>query len=143
VIRRAGHADEEVLLELIKEFYEVDGHEFHPVTVKGGLSPLLTSDRYGVVLLAKDPDPVGYAVLVWSYSIESGGRDALLDEIYVRTPGEGIGRALMDEVFEEMRRQGLRRIFLETEAENEQARAFYRSIGFNAEDSIWMTADIG
>lgn len=143
MIRRAGRDDREVLFGLIGEFYEMDGHEFHLDTVDAGLMPLLDSDRFGAVLLAEGPGPVGYAVVVWSYSIESGGRDALLDEIYVRTRGRGIGRRLMDAVFEEMRRQEIRRIFLETEAGNERARDFYVGLGFTAENSVWMVSDIG
>lgn len=127
------------MLALISEFYEVDDHPFDQETVLRGLVPLLESDEHGVVLLADD----GYAVLVWSYSLESGGRDALLDEIYVREQGRGTGKALMESVFAEMRERDIRRIFLETEAENDRARAFYSRLGFEIEDSVWMSAHLG
>ena len=32
----------------------------------------------------------------------------------------------------------MRRIFLETEAPNDDARRLYERLGFEAEDSIWM-----
>lgn len=28
--------------------------------------------------------PLGYAIVTWGYSLESGGREALLDEIYLK-----------------------------------------------------------
>lgn len=144
MIRRARSADETALLELIGEFYEIDGHAFDGETVVAGLGPLLQSDQYGLVLVADDGGPLdGYAAIVWSYSIESGGRDALLDEIYVRRRSRGIGRLLMEAVFAEVRSRGMRRVFLETEPANQRARDFYAGLGFEVEDSIWMLADIG
>lgn len=144
MIRTASRDDEGALLELIAEFYEIDGHPFVFETVRTGLGPLLDSDRYGMVLVADDGDGViGYAAVVWSYSIESGGPDALLDEIYVRRRGAGVGRRLMERIFEEVRARGMRRIFLETEPSNERGRSFYRRLGFEVEDSVWMLADIG
>lgn len=139
MIRRADPDDREVLLELITEFYEVDGHPYDRETVLAGLVPLLESDDYGVVLITEG----AYAVLVWSYSLESGGRDALLDEIYVRDRGRGTGRELMDRVFAEMRERGLSGVFLETEPHNDSARAFYSRFGFEVEDSVWMSAHLG
>lgn len=88
-------------------------------------------------------EPPGYAVATWSYSIESGGPDALLDEIFVRERGRGRGRGLMEAVFAVMRDRGMTRIFLETESHNGSARVFYETLGFEAQDSVWMSADIG
>ena len=139
MIRRANPDDRDELLELIAEFYEVDNHPFNHDTVVQGLLPLLESDEYGIVLITEG----GYAVLVWSYSLESGGRDALLDEIYVRDRGRGTGRELMERVFAEMRERGLSGIFLETEPHNDRARDFYAGLGFEVEDSVWMSAHLG
>ena len=91
VIVRAGVADEVVLLPLVREFYAVDRHAFELERVLAGLRPLLVDDRHGQVWLIREPggDVGGYAVVTWGWSLESGGRECLLDEIYVRTPGPG------------------------------------------------------
>ena len=143
MIRRASPGDRDHILQLISEFYEIDGHVFDAVTVEAGLDPLLGSDRFGVVLVSGEPVPSGYAAVVWSYSIESGGPDALLDEIYVRERGSGAGRLLMEAVFDEVRGRGMHRLFLETETPNQRARSFYEKLGFMAEDSEWMHIDLG
>jgi ribosomal protein S18 acetylase RimI-like enzyme len=140
VIRRAGLEDLDPLLELIREFYFVDHHRWDEDVVRAGLEPLLTSDDHGVVLIA---EVGGYAVITWSWSVESGGRDVLLDELYVRDRGAGSGSEMIRAVFAEMQARGLRRIFLETETSNDRARSFYEKHGFEAEDSVWMLADIG
>jgi GNAT superfamily N-acetyltransferase len=162
VIRRAGPRDRELLLELIREFCQIDQHEFDEERVAGALPPLLEDDRFGVVWLIGEPsaggpaagvpaagvpaaeDPVcGYAVVTWSYSLESGGADALLDEIYLRNRRTGLGGRAMQAILADLRRRGLSRMFLETERHNARVRRFYARQGFVEEDSIWMvwTAD--
>jgi GNAT superfamily N-acetyltransferase len=139
VIRRAGLDDRAELLTLIGEFYAVDRHEFDPDRVARGLDPLLADDAHGQIWLA---DAGGYAVVTWGWSLESGGREALLDEIYVRDRGRGVGRALLTHAMAAAAQAGASRMFLETEAHNERVRAFYASAGFAAEDSTWMSADL-
>ena len=100
-------------------------------------------DEYGEVWLTESEDgPDGYAVLVWGYSIESGGRDALLDEIFVRETGTGAGSRMLGLMIDSVRKQGMSVMFLETERRNEAARRLYRRHGFLEEDSIWMTLDL-
>ena len=70
------------------------------------------------------------------------GRDALVDEIYVRPRGEGLGGPAFDEILDDLRERGLRRVFLETERANSKVRAFYSRHGFSEDDSIWMCRDL-
>ena len=83
----------------------------------------------------------GYAVVTWSWSIESGGRDGLLDEIYVSRRDSGLGSRAIDAILQDCRARGLPRLFLETETANEDARRLYERHGFAVEDSIWMTRE--
>jgi len=137
-IRPSGPADLDALLQLVREFCLVDRHEFNETRVRKALIPLLASDRYGVVWLSGEP-PDGYAVVTWGYSLESGGEDALLDELYIRKRGGGSGSRLLRHVLEDVRRRGIPRVFLETEAHNQAVRRFYARNGFAEESSIWMT----
>jgi GNAT superfamily N-acetyltransferase len=141
MLRRAHPEDLDTVLGLIAEFYAVDGHVYDDARLRAALGPLLVDDTHGVVWLVGDGETAdaGYAIVTWGYSLESGGRDVLLDEVYVRDRGRGVGRAVLDEVLAECRRRGLERMFLETEVPNEQARRFYRRHGFAADDSIWMS----
>ncbi len=102
--------------------------------------PLLESDDHGVVYLTDNNQ--GYLVVTWGYSLESGGPEALIDEIYLRRRGQGIGGRVMAALFQEMAARGVVKIFLETETHNARARRFYTRQGFVADDSIWMSRDI-
>lgn len=141
MISRACLEDLETLAVLSAEFNQVDGHAHDEPRVRAALIPLLADDALGVVYLFGDP-PDGYAVVTWGYSIESGGRDALLDEIYVRPREQGIGGAALEEVLADLRTRGLTRMFLETERPNNRVRAFYARHGFAEDDSIWMSREL-
>ena len=136
LIRRAGPADEAALLELICEFYTVDQHHYDEPPLRKALAPLLESDTYGLVWMLEDGS--GYAVVTWSYSLESGGHEALLDEIYVRQREAGVGGLILQAILADLRERGLSRMFLETERHNERVRRFYARHGFKEEASVWM-----
>jgi len=140
-LRRAGPQDLALLLPLIEAFCAVDGHPFDAARVTRAIGPLLDSDEFGVVWLVGEP-PAGYAILTWNYSLESGGRDALLDEIYLAERGSGLGSTVMQAIYADLMRRGIYRVFLETEVHNDRARRFYARNGFQVEDSVWMSVDL-
>jgi GNAT superfamily N-acetyltransferase len=147
VIHRAAPEDLDVLVTLVREFYEVDHHEFDHERVVGALRPLLADDAVGQVWLVDDPEhpgePGGYAVLTWGWSLESGGRECLLDEMYVRARGQGLGTRVLIQLLDRAQEAGAATVFLETEAHNHRARVFYGKSGFALEDSVWMSLRLG
>jgi len=128
------------MLTLVSEFCVTDQHTFDPDRVTRALVPLLEDDAHGVVYLADNEQ--GYVVITWGYSLESGGREALIDEIYLRRRGEGRGGKVMDALFDDMAARGVVKMFLETETHNHRARRFYARQGFDEDDSIWMSRQI-
>lgn len=137
-VRLAGPSDLGALLMLVREYCIEDRHDFDEPQVRKALMPLLENDQLGVVWVIGMPAE-GYAVVTWGYSLESGGRDALLDEVYVRERGRGSGATLLKAAITDATARGMKRMFLETESPNQAARRFYARHGFEAEDSIWMS----
>lgn len=143
VIRAATPSDLEALIELGGEYCAADGHDFDAAVVREGFAPLLADARHGRVWVAElDGEVDGYAVATWGWSVEIGGREAVLDEVYVRTRGRGIGAALIEQLEAECRASGVRRIFLETESPNDDARRLYTRLGYATESSIWMAKEL-
>ena len=103
---RATAAHLDLLLPLIEEFCAIDEHPYDEARVRRAVGPLLADDSLGVIWLIGDP-PGGYAVLTWSYSLESGGRDALLDEIFLRERGRGLGSAALAAIYDDLRARGI------------------------------------
>ena len=91
-----------------------------------------------MVWLIGDPAD-GYAVVTWGYSLESGGREALIDEIYLRSRAQGMGSLAISSILEDCRSRELKVVFLETEAHNARVRRFYERAGFQEDDSVWMS----
>lgn len=141
-IRQATPDDLEPLIPLIRSFYVIDRHEFDESVVRQALIPLLGDDTFGQVWVTDDGELGGYVVITWGYSLESGGRECLVDEIYVERRSSGTGARLLEAALNGAREAGARAVFLETEAHNERVRAFYARCGFEAEDSVWMSRQI-
>lgn len=141
-IRRARPDDLPALLPLAAGYCAADHHVFDEQRVRGALAPLLADDRFGLVLVAEQEALIGYAVVTWGYSIESGGVESLLDEIYVDDRGTGLGSLLIEASVEAAARHGARAMFLETEAHNARVRGLYSRHGFTVEDSVWMARRI-
>lgn len=140
-VRLAQPADADALVQLVREYCIEDHHEFREARVRSALSHLLEDDSFGLVWVIGDP-LAGYAVVTWGYSLESGGRDALLDEVYVRERGRGTGARLLRAAIDDAIARGMKRMFLETEAGNRGARRFYTRLGFAVENSVWMSRDL-
>jgi GNAT superfamily N-acetyltransferase len=142
-IRRARPGDLDQLLVLGAEYCAADGHRFDVDTVRAGFAGLLDDDAHGIVLVAADGEHLhGYAVVSWGWSVEIGGLDVVLDELYARTRGQGVGTALIEAVERSCRERGVKRIFLETERPNEGARRLYGRHGYLIDDSIWMSKEL-
>jgi ribosomal protein S18 acetylase RimI-like enzyme len=153
-LRRANKHDGPLLLTLIEEFCRVDQHVFDARRVSTALGPLLENDNLGVVYLVETESTsasgstgvqetvCGYVIITWGYSIESGGREGLIDEIYLRRPGQGLGSALFPLLLDALAPFQLKVMFLETERGNDRARRFYQHHGFVEDDSIWMSRGI-
>jgi GNAT superfamily N-acetyltransferase len=143
-IRRAVPHDLDDLVALAAEYCAADGHDFDETTVRAGFGPLLDDDTFGVVWVAEIDGAVdAYAAVTCGWSIEIGGMDVVLDELYVRTRDRGTGTALIRHLEDDCRARGVKRIFLETELPNESARRLYAREGFVADTSIWMSKELG
>jgi ribosomal protein S18 acetylase RimI-like enzyme len=119
------------LLDLVGDFNREDGHDHDEARVRRALGPLLVDDRLGQVWVVEvDGSPVGYCVVTWGYSLESGGRECVVDEIFVAPWSRGVGGALLDTALVGARDAGALVAFLETEAHNARGRSFYERHGF-------------
>jgi ribosomal protein S18 acetylase RimI-like enzyme len=94
-----------------------------------------------VWILESDGQPAGYVVLCIGFSLEYGGLDAFVDDLFVRPAcrRRGLGRTALAELFEECRRRGVRAVHLEVGRDNDAARALYARFGFRDQDRQLLT----
>jgi ribosomal protein S18 acetylase RimI-like enzyme len=141
-VQRAGSSDLELLLGLHEEFSREDGVPFEAAAARAALAGLLREPSLGGAwIIERDGQPVGYFVLCYGYSIEFRGRDAFLDEIYVRPAarGRGLAREALEFAQAECSKAGVRSLHLEVRRGNEAARRLYRDAGFVERESYLMT----
>src|SRR5260370_30095073 len=96
--RLAVESDADALLEFMQAYYGFDGHGFDREKAGAALTALLRDSNLGLAWLILDGNAaVGYIVLCFGYSLEWLGRDAFVDEFYLREEyrGRGWGRQTM------------------------------------------------
>jgi ribosomal protein S18 acetylase RimI-like enzyme len=138
----AEEKDADLLLDLMRELYEHERIAFDANVARIALRGIISDAARGRVWLIRLGDEIiGYAVLTFGYSLEFHGRDAVLDELFIREPyrGRGAGKRALSFVEKLCGELGIRALHLVVERENVNAQAFYRKIGFQAQDRYLMT----
>ena len=140
--RLASESDAPVLLQFMQDYYAFDGHAFDVHAAPAALANLLRDPSLGRVWLIEDGDaPVGYVVLAFGYSLEWLGRDAFVDEIYLREKyrGRGWGRKTLTFIEDAARSLRIRTLHLEVVRQNTSALELYRKLGFREHASTLMS----
>jgi len=140
--RIAERTDSETLLQFMREYYEFDHLPFDAHIAHPALEKLLSDNSLGRVwLIHLRGEAIGYIVLTLSYSLEYGGRDAFIDEVYVRADhrGRGVGTSALAFAENACRSLGVRALHLEVERANTNAHSLYRKVGFVDHDRYLMT----
>jgi ribosomal protein S18 acetylase RimI-like enzyme len=122
------------LVELLGHLFSQEA-EFHPDASKQerALKVILADPALGKLFVAREARRVvAMASLLYTVSTAEGGKAALFEDLVVH-PDErkrGIGEALLKHVVEQARADGVLRITLLTDMQNERAQAMYRRVGF-------------
>lgn len=138
----AAPDDEDLVVAMMRELYVHDGLYFDEARARAALARLLADASLGRVWVARaDGEPAGYLVLTLGYSLEFAGRDAFVDELYLREPfrGGGLGRRAIETAVAACRELGVEALHLEVERANTGAQGFYRRLGFHDHDRYLMT----
>ena len=140
--RLALESDVDILLAFMREYYRFDGHGFDEGKARVALITMLRDQSLGRAwLILNGKIPVGYIVLCFGYSLEWLGRDAFVDEFYLREEyrGRGWGRATMAFVEDAARDAGIRALHLEVVRENAAALELYQETGFREHASTFLS----
>jgi L-amino acid N-acyltransferase YncA len=143
--RFALPADLDALLALQRDYYAEDGYPFDLAVQREALGRLLDDPALGRVWLAEDGGRVvAYAVLTLGWSLEFGGHDGFVDELYVTPParGGGLGRAGLAAAEAGARALGVRTLHLEIEDAKDAALGLYRRSGFAGRGRALMSKSL-
>ncbi|MEM9300874.1 MAG: GNAT family N-acetyltransferase [Pseudomonadota bacterium] len=132
-VREAGPGDLFPLVPLVEGFHaETDVQPSRPVAAV--LDRLLRDPSVGRVGVVEDAERViAYVAVGFGFSLEFGGRDGFVDELYVAPEARrsGIGRALLTWAIAEAEGAwSLGALHLEVDRRDQRARDFYAALGF-------------
>jgi len=122
------------MVELLGVLF-TDEAEFQPDPgkQKRALEAILANPGIGKLFVAREGKRViAMASLLYTVSTAEGGKAAWFEDLVVH-PEErkrGIGEALLKQVVAQARAEGVLRITLLTDMQNERAQAMYRRVGF-------------
>jgi ribosomal protein S18 acetylase RimI-like enzyme len=138
----ARETDVAELIAMMHAFYAELGEPFGEARAERALRALLEDPSDGAVwVFRREGRAVGYLVVTHGYSLEFGGRFAVVDEVYTvpETRGQGLGAQALALAEEHCRRHGISALRLEVHQENRRALALYEKSGYEAHDRYLMT----
>lgn len=144
-IRLADAADVDLLTDLMREFYAESGIDLDEEAARSALDWLLRNSSAGRIwLVLSDGALAGYIVLTLGYSLEYYGRDAFVDDLFIRPAyrAGGLGGLALQTLEDTCRDLEVRAIHLEVGRDNHAARGLYRKWGFEDHDRLLMTKNL-
>jgi ribosomal protein S18 acetylase RimI-like enzyme len=142
MFRSATVADIDAILALMRDYYAQEGYSVVESDARAALAQLIGAPTLGRVWVADAGSAlVAYAVVTMGFSLEYGGRDAFVDDIYVvpQYRGQWLGQSALALVDAACREAGVRALHLEVERHKVGAQALYRRFGFVDHDRYLMT----
>lgn len=118
---------------LVSAFHVEEGITMTPEARRGGIAPLLEGIPHGAAyLIGPARAPIGYVVISFGWSLEFGGLDGFLDELYVRpgVRGRGIASETLQALPRALAGAGLKALHLEVDRTAPDKQKLYARAGF-------------
>ncbi|MEL6464526.1 MAG: GNAT family N-acetyltransferase [Pseudomonadota bacterium] len=126
---------------LVAAFHAEEGINMSPEVRAAGIQPLLDGIPHGAAYLIGPPRaPIGYVVVTFGWSIEFGGMDGFIDEIFIR-PGvrkRGIATEVLLALPRALGEAGVKALHLEVDTANTVAQKLYTRAGFKLRDGYHL-----
>ncbi len=121
------------LLTMIAAFHEELGLDTHEEMRANALAPLLEGSPHGAAyIIGPERAPIGYVIVCFGWSIELGGLDGFIDEIWIRpgVRGRGIASEVLGTLPKALADAGLKALHLEVRRDDERVISVYKRSKF-------------
>lgn len=145
VIEKARSADIPILVDLMAEFYAESNYALDREWAADSFAQLVQAPDRGAAWIGRDASQVaGYVVLTMKHSMEFGGPDAFIDDLFVRPNSRrrGVATLLLHALFEECRERNALAVHAGVGHDNEGAIALYQAFGLRADGRKHLTAHL-
>ncbi|MEM7544190.1 MAG: GNAT family N-acetyltransferase [Pseudomonadota bacterium] len=132
-LRWADLADLDDAVTLVTEFHAAEHVDQSAENRRNAVAMILADRSLGEFWMVEvDGQIAGYICIAYGFAIEFNGRDAFLDEFFMRPAyrGHGIGSRALMTVVKGTATRGIKAMHLEVMAGNEAAMRIYEAQGF-------------
>lgn len=140
-LKLARPEDLDRLMGLVTAFHAEAGIQQDIDQTRNALAPLLEGIPLGCIyLIGPGRAPLGYIVLTFGWSVEFGGMDGYVDEIYIRPAvrGRGIATEVLLDLPKALAGAGLTALHLEVDRTNETTQKLYLRTGFRPRERYML-----
>ncbi len=140
-LERARSEDIEDVTALVAAYHAFERIDIPNAQRRLAVSQLLADQSLGDIWLIYCEDLlVGYIAICFGYSIEFAGRDAFLDEFFLKEEarGRGIGGHVVDSLSTQLSATGIKALHLEVDNDNHGAQRFYARHRFVARNKYHL-----
>jgi len=133
----ATTGDLDRLCTLAAAFHTEVGQNSTDESRRAALTPLLEGIPHGVAyLIGPSRAPMGYVIVTFGWSLEFGGMDGIVNEIYLRPAvrGRGIATEILISLPKALADAGVKALHLEVARSNDPAQRLYTRAGFKLRD---------
>jgi ribosomal protein S18 acetylase RimI-like enzyme len=130
------------IVNMMQAFNAIDNYPFDAeLRKKNLLQFILTRDLGRLWMIFDRTSIVGYMALTFGFSFEFKGRDAFVDELFIKEKyrSQGIGSQAIDFALRQAKPLGVKAIHLEVEKHNEKGNRLYTKKGFKEHNRFLMT----
>ena len=140
LLHLAKASDLDRLRPMVAAFHEQEGFDTSDEQRTAAIHPLLEGSPLGAIwLIGPQIAPVGYVVVSFGWSLELGGMDGFIDEIWIREKvrGRGMGSEALLALQKALSAAGVKALHLETTSD--AAERVYKRAGFKRRRHALMT----
>jgi len=141
----AQPGDLDKVLTLVSAFHAESAIDSTDDSRRAGVEPLLSGIPYGAVyLIGPARAPIGYIIVTFGWSVELGGMDAFVDELYIRPAvrRRGIAGEVLSTLPAALSEAGVKALHLEVDRDNETAQKLYLRSRFKARDRYMLMTKV-
>ena len=141
----AAEKDVPEILKMMEQFNSIDNYPFDKGQTRENLLLFLADQNLGRAwVIDSDNLIIGYIILAFGFSFEYGGRDAFIDELFLKPEyrQQGVGTLAMDFIEVQALKLGIKVVHLELEQHTEGGAKLYRQKGFKHNDRFLLSKKI-
>ena len=141
----ASLEDVPIILEMMASFNAIDDYPFNKQISNDNLLHFLSSPSLGRLwMIQHNNSSIGYIVLAFGFSFEYGGRDAFIDELFLKEDfrNKGIGAMAISFVEQQASLLQVKTIHMEVEKHNVKANRLYSNQGFTNNGRMLLSKNL-